>query len=423
MRAGTQGGPKPGAAPSAGSPGAPLGIPALIFLLFLMAFSAVSVDALVPGLPAIAADYEVSEQAAQSVLSYFVFGAAVGTLLCGMLADRHGRRYPMLIGVSVYLAASVGCVMSNSLETLTFWRTLQGIGAAVGPTLSATVIGDVYGRNQAAAMFSKLAGFMAFLPGAMPFIGSWIIVNHDWRGIFILLLCFGLITGIGLLRYIPETRQRLESRPPIADYFKAHVRVVTDGPFVMYTLVVGFSFAGLFAYISANSFIVIETLGVPQSLFGFTFLVLPAGFFFGSQFGAVLVKRRGLEPVILLGCAISLAVSAVSVALSMLGILSLWVLLAPAFLYTIGVGLVMSNAHVGAMKSRPMEMATASGITGCTRLGFGAVAGHLSLEGFGGDALTMVSVMFVCALLATATSASIYHSARSRPAPQLTSGA
>ena len=393
----------------------------LLILLTLIGFSAVSIDILVPALPEIALDYKVTEQAAQSVLSSFLIGAAVGTLICGMLADRHGRRHPILIGTVIYVVASVGCFYSKNLEALSFWRMLQGMGASVGPTLSAAVVGDIYSRNQAASMLSRLAGFMALLPAVAPFIGCYTILHFHWNGIFVFLLVFGTLLFLGVYRQIPETHVgNGHAKTDIRDYLHAKLRVLTHVPFALFSLTAGFSFGGLFAYISANSFLIIEVLGVSHQYFAFTFLVVSVGFFAGSQIGAHLLRKFDIETIVMAGALISSVVAGVALAFALGGVISLWVLLIPACLYTLGVGFTLSAAQVGAMKSRPDEMATASGITNCIRIGLAAIAGHLALENYSGDATTMFTVMLLCALVALAFSLPLFITRQKRKIPGIT---
>ncbi len=375
----------------------PLSNAALLIILCLIGFAAISVDTLVPALPAIARDFAVSEQAAQSVLSLFVLGTAIGTLVCGIFADLHGRRHPILFGIAIYAVATVGCLASDSLEELGRWRFLQGIGAATGPTLAGTIISDVYGRRQAASMLGKLAGFMAFIPATGPFIGGVFAAHDNWEGIFAVLLLFALAVGAATHLMVPETHVKSSHMTRMSHYVGVHFRVLFHWPFLLYSLTGAFSFAGLFAFLSANSFILIDTLGVNEAYFGFVFLLIPAGFFCGSHLGARLVPRFGLEWTILIGATLSFFSIAVSKAFDMGGLLSLAIVLAPAFFFTAGVGMVLANSQMGAMKSRPMETAIASAVTGFVRLVAAAVVGYYALEGFDGDAGSMVDTMLACA--------------------------
>ncbi len=390
----------------------PVSLLGLFAILCLIGFAAVSVDTLMPALPSIARDYDVAEQAAQLVLSAFVFGAAIGTLICGILSDLHGRRHPVLVGIALYLVATIGCVQSGSLNELAAWRFVQGIGASAGPTLAAAIISDIYGRSMAASMLSRLAGFMALLPATMPLVGSAVIVVHHWNGIFYVLGLFALVVGGIFHLTIPETHFDRVRMSGISEYMAAHTDALRHRPFLLYCLAGSFSFAGIFAYISANSFIIINTLGVSQAHYGFTFAVLPLGFFAGSQIGASLVRWMDLDKVIFIGSLIVLLTSMTSMTFAVMDMLSLPIVLIPAFFLTVGVGLVLSNSQVGAMKSRPLNMATASGITGCIRLLIAAVAGWLALDGFNGNALTMVSVILGCSVVSFIISLAILHDHR-----------
>ena len=72
----------------------------LIFVLGLLtAFGPFSTDMYLPSFPALARDLNASEMAVQATLSTFLLGLALGQLVVGPLADRHGRRMPLLLGI------------------------------------------------------------------------------------------------------------------------------------------------------------------------------------------------------------------------------------------------------------------------------------------------------------------------------------
>src|SRR5258706_15495833 len=75
-----------------------------------------SIDMYLPAFPQIAADLHTTiGNVALSVSTYF-FGFALGQILYGPLLDRFGRKPPLYIGLCFYVAATIGCALSNSIE-------------------------------------------------------------------------------------------------------------------------------------------------------------------------------------------------------------------------------------------------------------------------------------------------------------------
>ena len=84
----------------------------------LNALTPFSIDMYLPAFAEIAADLKTTvAQVSFSVSTYFI-GFALGQIFYGPLLDRFGRKRPLYVGLSLYLAASIGCMLSRSIETL-----------------------------------------------------------------------------------------------------------------------------------------------------------------------------------------------------------------------------------------------------------------------------------------------------------------
>ena len=82
----------------------------LVLLLGLLtAFGPIAVDMYLPALPQLAHDLDIGASAAQLTLAFCLAGLAIGQLVSGPLSDRFGRRAPLLVGVAIFVAASLAC--------------------------------------------------------------------------------------------------------------------------------------------------------------------------------------------------------------------------------------------------------------------------------------------------------------------------
>src|SRR6186997_1562755 len=90
----------------------------ILILGLLSAIGPFSIDMYLPGFPTIAADLHTSVDNVSYSLSSFFIGICAGQLICGPLLDRFGRKRPLYLGLVIYIAASLGCAMSNSVELL-----------------------------------------------------------------------------------------------------------------------------------------------------------------------------------------------------------------------------------------------------------------------------------------------------------------
>ena len=91
----------------------------------LAAFGPLSIDMYLPGLPTIAQDFGTTTAAVQQTLAIFFLGLAAGQVIYGPLADRYGRRRPLLIGCAMYAVGSIGCAAAPSVTWLMALRFLQ----------------------------------------------------------------------------------------------------------------------------------------------------------------------------------------------------------------------------------------------------------------------------------------------------------
>eukprot|EP01036_Dinobryon_divergens_P014158 gene14158-19119_t len=94
------------------SPPTPWGL--VILLGSLTATGPLAIDMYLSTLPAIGKSLGASPASVQATVSAFLAGMAIGQLVYGPWSDRIGRRVPMMLGVVIFIAASVACAMATS---------------------------------------------------------------------------------------------------------------------------------------------------------------------------------------------------------------------------------------------------------------------------------------------------------------------
>ena len=105
----------------------------------LTMFGPLSLDLYLPALPELADDLNASASAAQLSITACLVGLAVGQLVAGPMSDRLGRRRPLMIGLVVYLLASVACALAPNVTVLVVLRLIQGLAGAAGIVISRAV--------------------------------------------------------------------------------------------------------------------------------------------------------------------------------------------------------------------------------------------------------------------------------------------
>ncbi|WP_333630391.1 MFS transporter, partial [Agrobacterium cavarae] len=131
----------------------------------LMALNALAIDIMLPGLQEIGASLGVdNENHRQYVVSAYLLGFGIAQLFYGPLADRFGRRKPMLFGLGVYILSSIAVIFVPSFAGLLALRFIQGIGSAATRVITVSIVRDIYGGRQMAEVMSLIMMVFMVVP-------------------------------------------------------------------------------------------------------------------------------------------------------------------------------------------------------------------------------------------------------------------
>lgn len=354
-----------------------------------------------PALPAIGTELGGG---AQSSLAAFFAGLALGHLLHGPLADRFGRRPPLLAGLALYVAASVGCALAPSAEALVAARFLQALGGCAGMVISRAVVRDLADRLDPVRMMGRLMLVMGVAPIVAPLLGGWVAAALGWRAIFWLLAAVGVAALLLCALALPETLPPARRRGGNA--LATWARLLRDRRFLGAALPGAAAIGGMFAYIAGSPGVFIGVHGVPPESFGWLFGAAAAGIIGVSQLAGRLAEAVGREALLtraLRGLALS-GLAAAALAASGAG---LWALYPAVWIFVAQMGLVLPVAGVLAIQPFPEAAGSASALMGAAQFTLGALAGAAVAALPHGAAWPMGAVMAGCALLALGLRAAI----------------
>jgi len=190
-------------------------------------------------------------------------------LIYGPLSDRYGRRPPLLIGLGVYIVASVLCAVADSVQFLIAARILQGAGAASASSIAFAICKDLFDGNLRQRIFLQLGVIVAAAPMLAPIIGGWIIESFSWPWIFILQAVMGIIATVGVW-LMNESLQEL-STEKLSRVFKCYVRISRNRQFFLLTLILGLLGIPTFSFVAISSDIYINVLGYSELEYGYFF--------------------------------------------------------------------------------------------------------------------------------------------------------
>ncbi len=245
-------------------PGRTVGVLALISTI-----NALSTSAYLPALPSVGADLAASTSTVQLTLTAYLVGIAVGQLTWGPLSDAVGRRRPLLVGLTCYVAASVLCAVAPSVGFLLAFRAVQGWAACSGTVLSRSVVADHTEGTRLAQQLSMLLLLGIIAPIAAPLIGSGLLLAGAWRTVFWFLAAMGVPMLVGAWLAVDESLPAARRRRSGArDLARTVGGLLSGRRFVGYAVALGSAFATMFVFMSAAPFLFQERLGLSAQQYG-----------------------------------------------------------------------------------------------------------------------------------------------------------
>jgi len=294
-------------------------------MALLTATVAFSIDAMLPALPTIGQELSPNSPArGQLVITTFVLGLGLGTMICGPVSDAYGRKSVLLAGIALYVAGAVLAIQAMSIETLLAARFLQGLGAAAPRVVATAMVRDLHSGRAMARVTSIIMTLFVLVPALAPSVGAGIIWLSDWRMIFLAFVGFGLIAGVWLMlrqpeSLAPENRRALSARM----IWAALVEIVKNPAVMVYVVALTFAFAPLFAWLS-NLPMIFDDVYDRAATFPFWFAATALVAGTASVANAKLVMRIGMRRIATWAFAWQAGISVVFLGLIALGLPAPW---------------------------------------------------------------------------------------------------
>jgi MFS family permease len=315
-------------------------------------------------LDAIAQTFHATATELELIVAVYGVAFAVCLAMGGRLGDNFGRRKLFLWGVQLFGVASLLCGLAGSIWMLLAARILQGVGAAlIVPQILATIHVGLGGheRSRAIGYYGAIGG-LAFIIGQVlgGFLVSADIAGLGWRSVFLINLPICAALLIATPRWIPETKRALKVDidwpgttllatlivclllplalgpvkhwawpyialliavlPLVALLWKTELRqekrhahpllppALLRIPSTRFGLVIAVLFFSCWSgYMFAMALTLQSGAGLSPLHAGNAFIALGAAYFLASLASARIVKRLGLAPALMLGCAVQMA--------------------------------------------------------------------------------------------------------------------
>lgn len=329
-------------------------------LAMLAALAPFAIDTYLPAFHIIGVELEASNLQIQQSLTFYLLPYALMTLFHGAISDAIGRITTIKWGLSIFLLASIGCAFAQNVETLWFFRALQGLSGGAGNVVARAMVRDLFEGIQAQKVMATVQMLFGIAPAVAPIIGGLLLGIH-WQIIFIFLAIYAGIAIIAAIRFLPETMP-IEKRVPLS--FKqvatGYKQLFKDTEYRYLVIAIGANFAGFFLYVLASPVFLIQHLGLNEHQFGWMFIPTVIGMMLGSYLVKFVAGRMCPKKTVKLAYAWMAGIVVINVLVCLYLPINILNNILPIALFNVGMALAMPILSLAAFDRHPKIRGTAA---------------------------------------------------------------
>ncbi len=365
-----------------------------VLLLLLLGAQPIATDLYLPALPAITRELG----SASTSLTLFMLAFGVGQLICGPLADRHGRRPVLLAGLALYTFSAVGAALAPTVVALAAWRTLQGLAMAAILVCARAAVRDLHAAHEGPRIMAKGLSGLGVVALLAPLLGAAAVQFLSWRWALACMALYSMaILGLCWFRFA-------ETRPPAHEQPAGSVKdVLASRSFWAWTSLAASTYGGMFCFLLLSPIVYVEYLGLSPLAYGW----IPASgslvYIFSTTWCRHLLKQHSAMRVARWGARLSLAGALIQLAAGLWTPHGIWLLLLGHWVYTAGHGIHQPCGQAGAVGDFPHLAGRAVAWSGFLMMVVAFAAGQMATRYIDGSntngAWPMIVPMVLAALL------------------------
>jgi DHA2 family multidrug resistance protein len=153
------------------------------------------------------------DESTWTITSYLVSNAII-IPISGWLSRLFGRKNYLIFSISLFTFSSFMCGSSWNLQSLVFFRVLQGLGGGALQPISQAILLETFPPHQHGMAMAIFGVGIMFGPIIGPLLGGWITDNWSWHWIFYINVPIGIISILMTLFFIidPPYMQRIKMK-------------------------------------------------------------------------------------------------------------------------------------------------------------------------------------------------------------------
>ncbi|MCC8236310.1 multidrug effflux MFS transporter [Pinisolibacter aquiterrae] len=344
----------------------------------LTALGSISMALYTPAMPTLVGVFDTTMAMVKTTLTAYFAGFAVAQLVCGPLSDAFGRRPITFLFLALYGLGGLAALFAPTVEILVAARLLQGIGAAVGISVSRAVVRDLFSGQESARVLNAIGIVLSIGPAIAPTLGGVVLSIAGWRAIFVVMVVIAVAAVAVVQIFLPETNRAPDrdlARP--TRVMSTYAGLAVDPRFLRPALTLGVSVGSIYALGTLLPFVLIGRVGMDPTLFGLGMLAQTGSYFLGGLTARKLMNRIGAERLVLPGLAVA-AVGACGTLLLEHVVDPSWAtVMAPIAVYAFSIALVIPALTTAVLAPFPKVAGSASSLLGFVQMGSGFLGGLL----------------------------------------------
>ncbi len=256
--------------------------PRVITLAALTSVAPFAIDTYLPAFHILSEDLLASPEAIQQSLTFYLLPYTIMLLFHGPISDGIGRIKTMKWGLLLFFFASLGCALSTTVESLWFFRALQGIGGGAGSVVARAMVRDLYEGAEAQRVMATVQILFGIAPAIAPMIGG-LLLGFHWQGIFIFLALYAAVAMFMGSKILPETMKKNMLVPiSLSSIIARYKLLLINKEYILLILSLSANFSAFFIYVLASPIFLIDHLGFTTQQFGYLFIPTVTGMLVGS---------------------------------------------------------------------------------------------------------------------------------------------
>jgi len=158
-------------------------------------------------LPTLSREFGVGTSSIEWVVVGYLLSLAVWIPASGWIGDRFGTKRTFLFAIAVFTIASALCGQAHSLNELTLFRVLQGVGGGMMTPVGTAMLFRAFPPEERAKASTVLVIPTVMAPALGPVVGGFLVTNASWRWIFYVNVPTGIIAFVFGFLFLRENKE------------------------------------------------------------------------------------------------------------------------------------------------------------------------------------------------------------------------